>query len=446
MNIESIVKNNLCTGCGVCISEDDSKQAKMVWDENGFLVPQLGIDSTQDQMIKVCPFSIHQKNEDELSEIFLKDSKSQYHDKIGYYYGLYAGFSAQFRDTSSSGGIATYVFNTLLKQKIVNHLFIVKEVKGEYAYQLFSDLKDITQISKTRYIPVTLEKLFEEISNIKGGVAVCGVACFVKAIRLKQYHYPEFKEKIPFVVGIICGGLKSKYYTDFLAQSAGCMGEFGSAQYRIKNPNSYALDYKFGCTNKFDNRIHIVDMQKLGDMWGTGLFKSNACDFCDDVLTELADISLGDAWINPYDKSGLGNNIVITRSNLANKIINKGILKSELLIDQLEVEAILLSQSGSFNHRHKGLKFRIDNAKSKESLFPIKRKKNIVQQNFIFNLVQNARFNTRLESLENWKKTKNVIKFNSKMNSCLEKLKFLTKWNHRYLRLQRILKKVVLPK
>jgi coenzyme F420-reducing hydrogenase beta subunit len=42
-------------------------------------------------------------------------------------------------------------------------------------------------------------------------------------------------------------------------------------------------------------------------MWGTGLFKSNACDFCDDVTTELADVSL-DAWI-PYNKDGLGNSV-----------------------------------------------------------------------------------------------------------------------------------------
>lgn len=51
-------------------------------------------------------------------------------------------------------------------------------------------------------------------------------------------------------------------------------------------------------------------MRNLGDMWGTGLFKLNACDFYDDVTTELADISLGDAWLKPYDSDGAGNNII----------------------------------------------------------------------------------------------------------------------------------------
>ena len=38
----------------------------------------------------------------------------------------------------------------------------------------------------------------------------------------------------------------------------------------------------------------MIKMSLLGDMWGTGLFKANACDFCDDV-TAVKDISLGDA-------------------------------------------------------------------------------------------------------------------------------------------------------
>ena len=245
MNIDSIVKSNLCTGCGACISEDQSHQAKMIWNHEGFLVPSLGESSTQDEMIKVCPFAIQQKNEDELGELFLKQPEAKYQDKIGYYSGLYAGYSKEFRETSSSGGIATYVFKMLLEEKIVDHLFIVKEVEGQYTYQFFSNVEEITQISKTRYIPVTLEKLFQKISQINGKVAVSGVACFVKAIRLKQYHYPELKEKIAFIVGIICGGLKSRYYTDYLAQEAGCINEYSNTEYRIKNKESYALDYKF---------------------------------------------------------------------------------------------------------------------------------------------------------------------------------------------------------
>ncbi|UNT64587.1 Coenzyme F420 hydrogenase/dehydrogenase, beta subunit C-terminal domain [Acinetobacter towneri] len=438
MTIDLIVKNNLCTGCGVCISEDQSHQAKMIWNNEGFLVPSLGKSSTQDKMIKVCPFAIQQKNEDELGELFLKLPETQYHDKIGYYYGLYAGYSKQFRETSSSGGIATYVFNALLEQKIVDYLFIVKEVDGQYAYQFFSNVEEITQISKTRYTPVTLEKLFQELSKVDGKVAVSGVACFVKAIRLKQMYDPVLKEKIAFIVGIICGGLKSKYYTDYLAQEAGCKNEYNYAQYRVKNKESYALDYKFSCIEKSDKKIHMVDMQSLGDMWGTGLFKSNACDFCDDVLTELADISLGDAWIDPYDKNGLGNSIIITRTKIAENLIKTGLNKNLLALDVMNTEKIILSQNGSFNHRHKGLAFRVMKVNKEGKLTPRKRNKHIVNQNILFNFVQNSRLKTRQKSLDYWLETRNHLKFKIKMKPYLENLKFFTLWNHRLMKLKKI--------
>ena len=438
MNIDSIVKNNLCTGCGACISEDQSHQAKMIWNSEGFLIPSLGESSTQDKMIKVCPFAIQQKNEDELGELFLKQPETQYHDKIGYYYGLYAGYSKQFRETSSSGGIATYIFKILLEQKIVDNLFIVKEVDGQYAYQFFSNIEKITQISKTRYTPVTLEMLFQEILEIDGTVAVSGVACFVKAIRLKQMYNPELKEKIKFVVGIICGGLKSRYYTDYLAQEAGCKSEYSHAQYRVKNKQSYALDYKFSCEEKLNNKIHMVEMRSLGDMWGTGLFKSNACDFCDDVLTELADISLGDAWIDPYDKNGLGNSIIITRTEIAEDLIQNGLYKNQLTLDMINQEKIILSQSGSFNHRHKGLFYRIMKMEKGRKLAPKKRNKHIEKQNIFFNIVQNSRLKTRQKSLDIWLETTDNLNFKIYMKPYLDNLKFFTLWNHRLIKLKKI--------
>ncbi|MGB9191429.1 Coenzyme F420 hydrogenase/dehydrogenase, beta subunit C-terminal domain [Acinetobacter sp.] len=440
MNIDSIVKNNFCTGCGVCISEDDNHEAKMIWNKDGFLVPKLGINSTQDKMIKVCPFYKNQKNEDELGEILFKNELTKHDEKLGYYLNFYAGFSEEFRETSSSGGIATYVFKTLLEKKIVDNLFIVKEKNGKYAYQLYSNIQEITKISKTRYTPVTLENFFEEISKVKGTVAVSGVACFVKAIRLKQYYYPEYKQKIPFIVGIICGGLKSKYYTDFLAQSAGCFDEYAFAEYRVKNEKSYALDYKFSCENKTSKKIHMVEMKTLGDMWGTGLFKSNACDFCDDVVTELADISLGDAWISPYDKSGLGNSIIITRTLKANKIIKDGIENTDLILDELSRDVVLKSQQGSFNHRHNGLKYRIQLAKKYTDSIPDKRSRLLTNQNILLKKVQILRSSIREKSLIEWQETNNLEMFNKNMSKIISTLRMYSALNRRLNRLIFMLK------
>lgn len=438
-DIDRVVKQQMCTGCGICVSESP-KSLQMNWNDDGFLVPEKFVQSINENLLKVCPFNPHPdedvQDENKIASIFLKEAPN-HNVKIGNYFKTYVGYSNQYRATSSSGGIATYVFEKLLQDQIVDHLYIVKEENGKYEYQLFSDINDIIKISKTKYIPVTLESLFLEINQIQGKIAISGVACFIKAIRLKQHYHPELKEKIPFLIGIICGGLKSKFFTDYLAQKAGIESNYSKQDYRIKNAKSQAIDYAFGAYDE-NHEFKQVRMKTIGDMWGTGMFKSNACDFCDDVTTELADISLGDAWIHPYTDDGLGNSVVVTRSPLAEEIIKSGIVKGDLSLDDLSLENFLISQSGSFNHRHKGLSFRINFFKGKKNI-PPKRFLN-EKTSFDFKIVQYFRLKTRKNSLEIWKKTKNAAAFDKRMKLSLFMLKTATRVYHHKKRLQEKLK------
>ena len=431
--LEKIIKAGFCTGCGVCISEDVSKKAYMMENEYGFLVPNIDDISSENKndMLKVCPFNSSEKVEDEdrLATYFLKQTKRR-DDQIGVFNNIYVGYSNEFRETSSSGGIATYVFKELLRQQIVDKLFIVSETNGEYAYKLFSSYNEILKISKTRYIPVSLDQLFLEIDRIDGKIAISGVGCFIKAIRLKQFYNPELKDKIPFLVGIICGGLKSRFFTDFLSQSAGIVGEYRGQDYRIKNKNSTASDYVYGAFD-MKNKFHDVRMKSLGDMWGTGLFKANACDLCDDVTTELADISLGDAWLHPYVKEGLGNSVVVTRSKLADDIIKFGIKREELTLEEIDLTTFKKSQQGSFNHRQNSLKFRVEKLNNEFGFVPTKRTRFFKDIPLEQKIVQIMRMKLRKKSLVQWKKFESLNEFKQAVKMDLLLLKLVTKINHR---------------
>ncbi|EFN8016736.1 coenzyme F420 hydrogenase, partial [Escherichia coli] len=39
ITIKDVIDNELCTGCGVCISEDSSKTSFMKWNSEGFYEP-----------------------------------------------------------------------------------------------------------------------------------------------------------------------------------------------------------------------------------------------------------------------------------------------------------------------------------------------------------------------------------------------------------------------
>lgn len=436
--VRDIVNNDLCIGCGVCIQACPNEAIEMKWNEYGFLVAAAkdNLCRQDGDCIKVCPFNLNPteglKDEDDLAELFLKEA-TESNNKIGKYINTYAGYSEKYRPTSSSGGIATYVYEQLLSQGYVDHIVTVgssAQPSEHYEYTIISNAKDLLRTSKTRYYPVTLSSALKEIKLLDGRVAISGVACFIKAIRLAQANDSALKEKIVFLVGIICGGVKSSFFTDYLVSKTGeAVDDAKDPEYRVKDPTSTANDYAFSCTNAISGRQAVIKMHAVGDMWGTGLFKANACDFCDDVTTELADISLGDAWLAPYSQDGKGHNVVVARSHLANRILNEGAQNGELQLQVLPLKSFLQSQQGSFNHRHDGLATRITMSKQQSKKVPPMRHIGATQPIHL-RLVQYARRKTREKSLDAWKLSPKAIEFDASMRSNLFVLRTLTKISH----------------
>lgn len=301
--ISKIVNNDYCIGCGACIAACPNNALEISWNDYGFQVPTKNnnfCDNNGD-CLKVCPFntdfSLKLKNEDDLAEIYLKESSNK-NNQIGRYKNTYVGYSKIFRKTSSSGGLATYFLHQLLEIGVVNYVITVasdeKNNENYFTYKIFSKNDEITLSSKTRYHPVNLGEALKQIKSLNGKVAICGVGCFIKAIRLSQEQDLELRSKVVFLVGIICGGVKSKFFTDYLMDKSGAIKKLSRPlDYRKKNIGKSAINYSFLSTDISSLTNYEIKMCEIGDMWGTGLFKANACDYCDDVTTELADLSLG---------------------------------------------------------------------------------------------------------------------------------------------------------
>ena len=433
-----VVNNDICVGCGLCTFRCRSKAIEMQWNEYGFLIPVLtGTCNASGNCITVFPFNPYPKaevrTETELAEVCLKEASST-HPKIGKYNGLYAGYAPEFRITSSSGGLATYILTELLERGIADHVFSVKESGNEgthYAYAVSSNKEELLAGSKTRYFPVTLSSVFSEIEKLNGKVAIVGIGCFIKAIRLAQVADPSLKEKITFLTGIICGGMKSRFFTEYLAEKSGVpKDQYCKPEFRIKDPHSTASDYSFGCHNKKGTDQKTIKMNTVSDMWGTGFFKNNACDFCDDVTTELADISLGDAWLNPYAADGRGTNVIVTRSPLARLLIEEGIRSGKLKVEELQLSRFLASQEGSFSHRHSGLPFRIRKARQNGQLVTPKRFGQKGALTFDYKFIQYLRMKIRRKTLTLWKNVPDTRTFDKKMRMDLLILQKATRFYH----------------
>lgn len=437
---KDVVDKDLCIGCGACTAHNASQNLKMDWNSLGFLIPKQEVPTviTDYNLIKVCPFNPSPEKEveteNELANLFLKDAPL-HHPKIGKYFNTYVGYSPEFRLTSSSGGLASYITKELLNRRIADRVYSVRETtagKNHFEYGAITSSECVSDFSQTKYYPVTMADFFKDLSSSNKKVAVVGIACFIKAIRLYQYYHPEVKDKIVFLIGIICGGMKSRFFSEYLSAKTGITNNtFSHPQFRIKNFKSTASDYTYGCIDH-NGKFRSIKMQLVGDMWGTGMFKNNACDFCDDVTTELADISLGDAWLDPYNKDGRGTNVIVTRSRMAEDLIKEGITSKKISIEYLPLATFLFSQQGSFNHRHKALGYRIKKAKQQGARISTKRHDN-EKLSWDFKLVQKKRMIIRKQSLLLWKKTKSIDCFEREMKKYLYRLRWATRIYH-YLR------------
>lgn len=448
--IKKVVDNDMCIGCGLCAAQCKTNAIQMKLNNFGFYTANVSNDSEcDDDCINVCPFNPKPddtvKTENEIASLFLTES-NKLHKKIGRYINTYAGYSAKHRLTSSSGGIATYTLTELMRRGVIQHVISVKngaDNSQHYIYSISSSIEELRCTAKTKYYPVTLADALKELKNLDGKVAIVGVACFIKAIRLAQLYNPEFSEKIVFLIGIICGGIKSLFFAEYLASKAGVsVTDYSQPEFRIKDHSSTASDYSYGCLDK-NKQQKTIKMRTVGDMWGTGLFKANACDYCDDVTTELADLSLGDAWLEPYSRDGSGTNVIVTRSKLAEEIIKSGQESGDLFIETLPEDMFLASQQGSFNHRHDGLAYRIKLGMTPPDVISPKRYMDF-KLSPLLKIIHILRMQTRAKSLDFWAKNKDADYFDNKIKGVLFLLKFFTRINHYQRRLICRIRKVIL--
>jgi coenzyme F420-reducing hydrogenase beta subunit len=93
--------------------------------------------------------------------------------------------------------------------------------------------------------------------------------------------------------------------------------------------------------------------------WGAGFFQYEACNMCDDVIAETADVSFGDAWVEPYSSDGNGTNVVVVRSAAIEELIRQGIAENRLCLEPVDERFIVATQEAGFRQRREGLAYRL---------------------------------------------------------------------------------------
>lgn len=374
-----VVGSGLCIGCGSCVAQAHAP-VRIELDRYGNLRPDgppEWRDGRSALLARTCPSSPAAADEDELARA-LFPAAAHADPLIGRYETAYVGYAANgFREDGSSGGVTSWLLVELLRRGLVDGVaHVVATDPAEdgrfFRYRIARSEDEVRAGAKSRYYPVELSDVLATIRSVPGRYAVTGVPCFVKAVQLLRREDADVRDRVAFTVGLFCGHMKSARFVESFAWQMGVtLDEIASVDFRRKDPRRPGSWYRASLALR-DGRTVEMDWWDLADGdWGGGFFQNGACDVCDDVVAETADISFGDAWVEPYSSDGRGTNVVLVRSPVLQELVADGIRDGELTLDPVDAAFVRETQAAGLRHRREGLAYRL--AQRRRGLRPRKR-------------------------------------------------------------------------
>ncbi len=381
--IANVIDRGFCIGCGACAAIDDG--FKLANTANGFITVTERPHETDrlSRASAVCPFGDAPDEDVIAAAVF--DGADHYEEGIGRYRSLHAGWSHEFRGVAGSGGITRWLLARALRSGFVDFVLVVdRKLAGEDQEELFEyaihETADglLGHTSSSAYYPVSLADVLAQVRARSGRFAVTALPCFARALRSIARVDPEIEARMALVSGVICGALKSRRYADYLSHQMGVApSRLGRLNFRGKSLSRRANE-KCMEVWRDDNAGEAPDavarVQNLrGTDYGVGYFKPKSCDYCDDIFAETADLSLGDAWISPYQDRPEGTNVVVVRSAAAEALLAEGVRDGEILLEPLTSIQARQTQNSGLRHRRQGLATRLWFAHAANRWVPAKR-------------------------------------------------------------------------
>jgi coenzyme F420 hydrogenase subunit beta len=210
---------------------------------------------------------------------------------------LAASTDSRLREKSSSGGLVTELLRFLLNSGQIKQVLvtIADPANPARAISILARTEDeLLQSCQSRYSLFPWGQTLRELLRTTEPYAVVGTSCQLSSFKNALRIFPKLRNNLLLMIGICCESNIEPVATDHLLRIRGIKKEnLQRIEFRSgKWPGVMAAFLHDGSEVVLSNRNRLegaINYLKLA-------YGRDRCNYCSDVLCEVADITVGDPW------------------------------------------------------------------------------------------------------------------------------------------------------
>jgi len=360
LNIDSVVKNDLCTQCGTCIAMCPYENIILKRDEHWRFIPQVTdkkqcLTRCQSLCVEVCS-GVHEDTSLWKRKPIVTETYKEF--CTGSIVTTWIGYATnpRIRSRGASGGVVTGLLVHLLETGQIDGALLVGSNKTnplQHDIIIARTRAEIENAWGSKYYPMPIGKHFRKLMSEIERYAVVLLGCHMRALRLMERHMRLLRSSVTLRIGLICGycsGFKAtvdqahEWKIDDLATIQRIDYREGKwpGHFRIQTPNidKCTLIYNF--------------LERLP-------FTTNPrCLICSDLLNETADITVGDGWLKELtSRKDEGWSVIAVRNPTVIHLLEEARATGALYLEKVDTDTFVRSQEKPMRYKKHGLKIRL---------------------------------------------------------------------------------------